>query len=469
MVKGLERTAACMSMITFNDNDMCAEVSNHNRPLFITGHILTSKVSRVMVDGGSAVNLLPRRALSLLSVPLSHLRPSHLVIQGFNQNEQRPMGKIRLQTKFGDIKEDTEFLVIDMDTSYNALLGPPWVHNHHAIPSTFHQRIKYPLSSKERSEEEGTIVADSDPFNGVEAYYVDARFYSGTSQKKDKGKNLKKTEDTQAPGTKSFQYIPRSERKPGASALVPINPTLELKDKFILPLRKTECTYVDTYNKFVVPPKEKGSKPIRFHAMGDLEQKVNEEQVSQTADLINVIKPKYSAKTTRMLVKLGLDPEKTSTEGIAPFDAILTHPQRVALQQGKPIISTKEGLGYREPSTENQLSVNMTTTEKVTGNLHEEEDKETYLAPRELKEGGQATIDELREVNLGDEGENKPTFISANLTEQESQKYIMCLKAYRDVFAWNYIEMPGLDPRVAVHKLAIHPEKQPVKQPQRRT
>ena len=29
--------------------------------------------------------------------------------------------------------------------------------------------------------------------------------------------------------------------------------------------------------------------------------------------------------------------------------------------------------------------------------------------------------------------------------------------------------MPGLNPEIAVHKLAIHPEKWPVKQPQRRT
>ncbi|KAG9454401.1 hypothetical protein H6P81_007305 [Aristolochia fimbriata] len=42
------------------------------------------------------------------------------------------------------------------------------------------------------------------------------------------------------------------------------------------------------------------------------------------------------------------------------------------------------------------------------------------------------------------------------------------LHEYRDIFAWNYTEMPGLDPRVAVHKLAVHPSVRPVKQSQRR-
>ena len=45
VIKGLERITVCMFMITLGDDDMCAEMSNHNCPLFITGHILTSKIS----------------------------------------------------------------------------------------------------------------------------------------------------------------------------------------------------------------------------------------------------------------------------------------------------------------------------------------------------------------------------------------------------------------------------------------
>ena len=39
---------------------------------------------------------------------------------------------------------------------------------------------------------------------------------------------------------------------------------------------------------------------------------------------------------------------------------------------------------------------------------------------------------------------------------------------YRDCFAWSYKEMPGLDPRVATHKLAIDPRFRPIKQQSRR-
>ncbi|CAL5385646.1 unnamed protein product [Camellia sinensis] len=88
------------------------------------------------------------------------------------------------------------------------------MHNHHAVPSTYHQCIKYPLPSPKK---EGTIVADNDPFGEVEAYYADARFYTKTSQRK--GKDVKKSEDT--PNVKdalesisvstkrTFRYVPR--------------------------------------------------------------------------------------------------------------------------------------------------------------------------------------------------------------------------------------------------------------------
>ncbi|XP_069149397.1 uncharacterized protein [Solanum lycopersicum] len=42
------------------------------------------------------------------------------------------------------------------------------------------------------------------------------------------------------------------------------------------------------------------------------------------------------------------------------------------------------------------------------------------------------------------------------------------LKEYRDVFTWSYKEMPGLNPRVEVHQLAVKNGSRPVQQAQRR-
>ncbi|KAG9458404.1 hypothetical protein H6P81_002912 [Aristolochia fimbriata] len=86
----------------------------------------------------------------------------------------------------------------------------------------------------------------------------------------------------------------------------------------------------------------------------------------------------------------------------------------------------------------------------------EQEDEEFVLkeAPAEFEEGGQSTIDELKKVDLGTTEDPRSTFLSASLTTEEEAEYMVLLHEYRDIFAWNYMEMPSLDPRVAVHKLA---------------
>jgi len=87
-------------------------------------------------------------------------------------------------------------------------------------------------------------------------------------------------------------------------------------------------------------------------------------------------------------------------------------------------------------------------------------------APPEMEDGGQATIDELREINLGTTDEPKPIFVSTILNNGEVVQYEQFLREYKDVFAWGYQGMPGLDPSVAVHKFAVSEGVKPIKQPQ---
>ncbi|KAG9447250.1 hypothetical protein H6P81_013378 [Aristolochia fimbriata] len=98
----------------------------------------------------------------------------------------------------------------------------------------------------------------------------------------------------------------------------------------------------------------------------------------------------------------------------------------------------------------------------------EEEEFVFKAAPAEFEEGGQATVDELNKVDLSIAEDPRPTFLSASLMAEEEAEYMALLHKYRDIFTWNYMEMPGLDPRVAVHKLAVHPSVRQVKQSQRR-
>ncbi|XP_057250646.1 transposon Tf2-1 polyprotein [Beta vulgaris subsp. vulgaris] len=60
-------------------------------------------------------------------------------------------------------------------------------------------------------------------------------------------------------------------------------------------------------------------------------------------------------------------------------------------------------------------------------------------------------------------------FLSVHCSPTQKKKaYLELLMEYKDVFAWSYKEMPGLDPRVVVHRLAIKKGVSSKKQPQRR-
>ncbi|KAA0025780.1 uncharacterized protein E5676_scaffold447G00790 [Cucumis melo var. makuwa] len=117
-------------------------------------------------------------------------------------------------------------------------------------------------------------------------------------------------------------------------------------------------------------------------------------------------------------------------------DVILSNPEKEDLEQGEGETSCHH----------------ITILEELQIETPEEDVED---APQSLKDGGQSTVDELKEVNLGTIKEPRPIFISASLSSEKEDKYMSLLTKYKDIFAWLYKEMPGLDPKVAVYHLAI--------------
>jgi len=76
---------------------------------------------------------------------------------------------------------------------------------------------------------------------------------------------------------------------------------------------------------------------------------------------------------------------------------------------------------------------------------------ELVETPETLEDGGQVTVDELKELNLGTPKEPRLISASSLLTSKEEKEHFNLLGEYKDVFALNYQEMPRLDPKVVVH------------------
>ena len=78
----------------------------HDRPLYFTGYIGSSEVSRIQVDLGSALSIMPRRVMQHLGILTHRFSATQTAIYGFNANGTRLMGKIQLKCQIGDLKSE---------------------------------------------------------------------------------------------------------------------------------------------------------------------------------------------------------------------------------------------------------------------------------------------------------------------------------------------------------------------------
>ena len=81
----VDTSVATIKNLTFSDEDLLLGSTPHNRPLFISGYTREQRLNRVLVDGGSTVNILPLCVMNELGICMDEFSRSRLMIQGFNQ------------------------------------------------------------------------------------------------------------------------------------------------------------------------------------------------------------------------------------------------------------------------------------------------------------------------------------------------------------------------------------------------
>jgi len=76
--------------------------------------------------------------------------------------------------------------------------------------------------------------------------------------------------------------------------------------------------------------------------------------------------------------------------------------------------------------------------------------------------------EEVEVINLGDENEKKEVKIGTWMLKEIQGQLCALLGEFKDIFAWSYQDMPGLDPDIVQHKLPLKLECPPIKQKLRR-
>ena len=73
--------ASCLAAITFGEDDFLLGSKFHNRPLYVIGEVGGTIFNRILLDCGSAVNLIPLKTLHAIGMSARQLSPSMLTIQ----------------------------------------------------------------------------------------------------------------------------------------------------------------------------------------------------------------------------------------------------------------------------------------------------------------------------------------------------------------------------------------------------
>ena len=97
----------------------------------------------MLIDNGSAMNVLPAKMMSMLHIDPITLKPSNMTIKAYDSTSRTVLGIASLDLWFGGKQSTVEFQVIDIPVTFSALLGRPWLHKMGAVASTLHQCVKF--------------------------------------------------------------------------------------------------------------------------------------------------------------------------------------------------------------------------------------------------------------------------------------------------------------------------------------
>ncbi|KAH7847010.1 hypothetical protein Vadar_020735 [Vaccinium darrowii] len=130
--------------ITFTDDDLEGVSVPHNDALVITLRIGEYDVEKILVDQGASTEIMYYDTFKRMELPVNSLQKCLIPLVGFSAQTVWPMGKVTLPVRAGSVVLKTDFLVVDIPSSYNVIIGRTWMHKMKAVSSTYHQKIKYP-------------------------------------------------------------------------------------------------------------------------------------------------------------------------------------------------------------------------------------------------------------------------------------------------------------------------------------
>ena len=96
-------------------------------------------MSKILVDGGASINLMPYTTFCKLGKGPGDLIETDMMLKDFGDNTFKTRGAMNVELIIKSKTLLTTFFVIDGKGSYSLLLGRDWIHANCCVPSTMHQ------------------------------------------------------------------------------------------------------------------------------------------------------------------------------------------------------------------------------------------------------------------------------------------------------------------------------------------
>ena len=130
-------------VLGFSDEDKIKTIQPRDDALVVTLRIEGFDVKRVLVDQGSAVEVMYADLYKGLNLKLENLTAYDSPLVSFEGKIVTPRGQIKLPIQTGSDVVEVDFIVVDAYSPYTAIVARPWLHALGVVSSTLHQKVKY--------------------------------------------------------------------------------------------------------------------------------------------------------------------------------------------------------------------------------------------------------------------------------------------------------------------------------------
>ncbi|XP_072060238.1 uncharacterized protein [Arachis hypogaea] len=139
---------ADLPTISFTKKDGQGIIPGHDDSVVITMILANARLHRTLVDQGSSADILFKLVFDKLGLDEKELRAYPNTLYGLEDTPIKPLGFIPLHTTFGKgVKSKTlsiNFIVVDVGSAYNVLIGRTTLNRLGAVVSTPHLCMKFP-------------------------------------------------------------------------------------------------------------------------------------------------------------------------------------------------------------------------------------------------------------------------------------------------------------------------------------